>query len=141
MRKVRASSGSPVVKLYPYRAHDNPKTYPYQRITSKSLYKFVSSHIPSFVDVLNVKKDALRFLEKKSHQVKVLLVSQRKKVSLMFKALSKDFHQHLDFALVPASSSSVIKTLVDNGLRIFDDGQLPAVFIHQSAISKTRFIL
>jgi len=130
----------PVIKLYGYRAHDRPRSFN-GRISPKALHKFVRKNMPSFATVIRDSIDAKNFIGKKaSTGTKIFLISKKTKVSLLYSSLSKDFHQHVGFALIPSSAHSALRSLkklgVDMEDAILDENALPVIYIHHPSIGE-----
>ncbi|GAB5369506.1 hypothetical protein AAMO2058_001410300 [Amorphochlora amoebiformis] len=127
-----------VMKVYPYKGHNAPIAFSSRRkLTKISLYKFVESNIPSFVSLLDSKKAGAKFA-KSPNRIKIILLSNKAKIPLMLKALSKDYHNHLDFAFIPKNLPNPKKSLSENGIDLTVKGSLPAVFIYQTSIRKNK---
>uniref|UniRef100_A0A7S3ZAB5 Thioredoxin domain-containing protein n=1 Tax=Lotharella globosa TaxID=91324 RepID=A0A7S3ZAB5_9EUKA len=137
-KQQSAKIGATTIKLYPYRAHDKPIAFRSSRPTTKGLYNFVAKNIPSFVKVLVTARDASSFAETNKNNVKIILVSTKDKVSVLYKSLSKDFRKQFNFAQITQHNTRALKALNKAGLEVKTDGKLPAVFVYIPSMQTTR---
>lgn len=134
---VRGLRSKSVVKLYPYKAHARPIPYKAAILNRVGLYRFVQKHMPSFVTKISTRAGLKRFLA--SRKPKVLLVSAKPGVSMMYASLSKDFAAHFEFAQLSAGSRALMKELRAN-LAVDPPvaGAAPTLYLHVPRSQTTR---
>jgi len=97
--------GYPTLKLF----KDHGKSIDYQQgRDAASLVKFATSHIPNHVVAIQDDASLKTFLAKSENLPHVLLVSQKKEVPALFKALSAVFQGQLVLGQVASSVTSVV---------------------------------